>query len=43
MATTKSTSKSEASKEMKDPKASKEQKSDAAKTMSSGAKKKSSK
>ncbi|WP_460678377.1 hypothetical protein [Mucilaginibacter koreensis] len=40
MATTKSNSKSEASKEMKDPKASKLQKSEAAKEMSSGNKKK---
>ncbi len=40
MATAKSSTKSEASKEMKDPKASKEQKSTAAKNLSSGKKKK---
>ncbi|WDF54049.1 hypothetical protein [Mucilaginibacter sp. KACC 22063] len=43
MATTKSKTKSEASKEMRDPKASKQEKSAAAKEMSSGSKKKSSK
>lgn len=41
MPTAKSKSKSEASKEMRDPKASRSQKSEAAKEMSSGSKKKS--